>query len=170
VFAANPARVPEGPKQGLRTLPNEEDVARRLYASLSGEAKKQATIAASAAPDFNEVVTGQQNAKPNKVPVVGVRHADLSADQKGLLRELMQVYLRKYAADVATAMLEEAEKAGMDDIRFAWAGPAEQGKQHYYRVQGPTFIIEYCNVQNNGNHIHSLWRNAKADFAVPAGN
>ena len=57
--------------------------------------------------------------------------------------------------------LAQIKKAGVEKIGFAWAGPIEPGQKHYYRVQGPTFLIEFDNTQNNGNHIHSVWR----DFA-----
>ena len=54
--------------------------------------------------------------------------------------------------------------AGLDKVRFAWAGEIEKGKKHYYMVQGPTFLVEYDNTQNNGNHIHSVWRDFNGDF------
>ena len=54
--------------------------------------------------------------------------------------------------------------AGAEKIAFAWAGEAERGKRHYYRVQGPTFLIEYDNTQNDANHIHSVWRDFEGDF------
>ena len=49
-------------------------------------------------------------------------------------------------------------------LRFGWAGTLEVGGPHYYRVQGPTFVIEYDNVQNGANHIHSVWRDFNGDF------
>ena len=55
-------------------------------------------------------------------------------------------------------------KAGVEKIGFAWAGEAERGKKHYYRIQGPTFLVEYDNTQNDGNHIHSVWRDFNGDF------
>ena len=58
----------------------------------------------------------------------------------------------------------QLKKAGLDNIAFAWAGETEQGKKHYYRVQGPTFLVEYDNTQNDGNHIHSVWRDFNGDF------
>ena len=54
--------------------------------------------------------------------------------------------------------------AGLDQITFAWAGPLTPGAKHYYRVQGPTFLIEYDNTQNDGNHIHAVWRDFQGDF------
>ena len=58
------------------------------------------------------------------------------------------------------------QKAGFDKIMFGWAGVAEVGGPHYYRVQGPTFLIEYDNTQNNSNHIHSVWRDYNGDFGT----
>ena len=48
-------------------------------------------------------------------------------------------------------------------VKFAWMGGTEAGQGHYYRVQGPSFLIEFDNTQNNGNHIHSVWRDFAAD-------
>ncbi|MEO1972064.1 MAG: DUF3500 domain-containing protein, partial [Pirellulaceae bacterium] len=48
------------------------------------------------------------------------------------------------------------------------------GIGHYYRIQGPTFLIEFVNTQpdaagNPANHIHCVWRDMKGDFAIPVG-
>jgi hypothetical protein len=58
----------------------------------------------------------------------------------------------------------------LDNILFAWAGTTinQVGSPTYYRVQGPTFIIEYDNTQNNANHIHSVIRDLKNDFGGDA--
>ena len=40
----------------------------------------------------------------------------------------------------------------------------EAKKGHYYRVQGPTFLMEYDNTQNDANHIHAVWRDFDHDF------
>ena len=68
------------------------------------------------------------------------------------------------AEGIADYRLERLYDAGIDKIAFAWAGGVERGEQHYYRVQGPTFLIEYDNTQNNVNHIHSVWREFDGDF------
>jgi hypothetical protein len=67
-------------------------------------------------------------------------------------------------ADLRAQRLADIKKAGLDKIGFAWAGPIEAGQKHYYRVQGPTFLIEFDNTQNNGNHVHSVWRDFNGDF------
>ena len=66
--------------------------------------------------------------------------------------------------DIAADRQAKLKKAGLEKIGFAWAGPLEKGQKHYYRVQGPTFLIELDNTQNDGNHIHSVWRDFDGDF------
>ncbi len=39
------------------------------------------------------------------------------------------------------------------------------GKSIYYRLQGPTFVMEYANVKGGGNHSHTVWR----DFGNDSG-
>ncbi len=77
------------------------------------------------------------------------------------LGNLIKSELARWARVVSMAKIKAA---GMDKIRFAWMGEVEKGKKHYYSVQGPTFLIEYDNTQNNGNHIHSVWRDFNGDF------
>ena len=63
-------------------------------------------------------------------------------------------------------MMQDIKKQGLENIWFAWAGftKPEIGKGSYYRVQGPTLVIEYDNTQNNANHVHSVVRDLKNDF------
>ena len=49
---------------------------------------------------------------------------------------------------------------------MAWMGGLGRGEPHYYRVQGPTFLIEYDCTQNGANHVHSVWRDFEGDFGV----
>ena len=55
-------------------------------------------------------------------------------------------------------------EAGFENVGFAWAGSLEPGQPHYYRVQGPSFLIEYDNTQNDANHVHMVWRDFSGDF------
>ena len=66
--------------------------------------------------------------------------------------------------EIADHDLEKLQIAGYDKILFAWAGGLELGEPHYYRIQGPTFLMEYDNTQNNANHIHAVWRDFESDF------
>ena len=49
-------------------------------------------------------------------------------------------------------------------MTFAWAGPDEPGRGHYYAVRGPMFLVEYDNTQDGANHIHSVWRDLANDW------
>jgi hypothetical protein len=88
----------------------------------------------------------------------------MTAPQRELLLKLIDVYTGYMPADVAAERTAKLKKAGVEKIAFAWAGETERGKKHYYRLQGPTFLVEYDNTQNDGNHIHSVWRDFNGDF------
>ena len=60
--------------------------------------------------------------------------------------------------------MENMRAGGFDRIHFAWAGAPERGQPHYYRVQGPGFLVEYDNTQNKANHIHTVWRDPSGDW------
>ena len=54
----------------------------------------------------------------------------------------------------------------MDLVKFAWMGGLHPGEGHYYRVQGPAFLIELDNTQDGANHIHSVWREFNGDWGL----
>jgi hypothetical protein len=58
----------------------------------------------------------------------------------------------------------DMEDGGFGELRFAWAGGTEVGQAHYYRIHGPTILVEYDNQQTNANHIHTVWRDLRHDF------
>ena len=159
-FGANPAEVRAGPKQGTRVLGPEEDVARALVESLDASQRELAIINANAP---NDIVT-MANVKIDPLSPAGIPASVLTASQRALLRKLIEVYTGYMADDIAADRVTRIEQAGWDRIAFAWAGSVERGQKHYYRVQGPTFLIEYDNTQNDANHIHSVWRDFNGDF------
>ena len=96
----------------------------------------------------------------------GIAFAQLNKQQKELFNQLLEVYLGRMLDDVAAGRRAKLKAAGLEKISFAWAGGLNRGDLHYYRLQGPTFLIEYDNTQNNGNHIHSVWRDFNGDFGA----
>jgi uncharacterized protein DUF3500 len=159
-FGSNPAIVRDGPKKGTRALGDEEDSARALLNAFDSSQRSK-VIYETKAPGEN--LTGEsREAKP--LPVAGLSMAEMKPEQRRLLEKVIDVYLSRVAPEIAKARLEALQKAGMDNITFAWAGVAEVGGPHYYRVQGPTFLIEYDNTQNDANHIHAVWRDFNGDF------
>lgn len=159
-FGSNPAEVREGPRKGLRVLGEEEDTARALLAALDEEQRKSAVMA-DVAP--NEIVTLNAS-KVDPLAPAGLEASAMTEHQRALLTQLVGVYTSKMSADLAADRVARARKAGLERIRFAWAGDTERGKKHYYRIQGPTFLVEYDNTQNDGNHIHTVWRDFAGDF------
>lgn len=165
-FGANPAEVrvdvPGAAPRGTRVLGPEEDAARALLDSLDASEKATA-IVSGVAP--NEMLTSNKLKADPQSPL-GLKASAMAAGQRDKLMALIDVYTGYMTADVAGERLERLKKAGLENIAFAWAGDTEKGKRHYYRVQGPTFLIEYDNSQNDGNHIHSVWRDFDGDFGA----
>ncbi|HEX7861951.1 MAG TPA: DUF3500 domain-containing protein [Verrucomicrobiae bacterium] len=159
-MGTNPGEVREGPRKGLRVLGREEDIARELVTSLNEEQKKVAIYDAKAPSD---IITAADR-KARVLDPKGIAKAKLNAKQKELLTSLIEEYLYRARPEVAAAEMKEVEAAGEEQIWFAWAGSTEVKQGHYYRVQGPTFLLEYDNTQNNANHVHAVWRDLKNDF------
>ena len=161
-FGSNPAEVREGPRRGLRTLAGEEDRGRDLLQSLDEKQRAAVVINKEA---FKEILSGNSR-KADVGPPVGLPAAKMTRKQVDLLTALLEEYAGNMPADVAAARLEQVRRAGIEKVHFAWAGGITRGQPHYYRVQGPTFLIEYDNTQNNANHIHAVWRNFDGDFGA----
>jgi len=161
-FGANPAEVLQGPRKGLRALAPEEDLARQLIKSLDDKQRAQAVVSQSAPSDI--LSTNLRKAEPLKP--AGLAAARLGQKQQEILMKLLAEYASRHAPDIAAPRLDRVRAAGLGNIFFAWAGGFEKGQPHYYRVQGPSFLVEYDNVQNNDNHIHTVWRDFTSDFGV----
>ncbi len=163
-FGANPATVDDGPRKGTRVLHLEEDLGRQLVKSLDERQRKLAVISETAP---REITTGNQRkidpGKPN-----GIAASDLTAVQKQLLRKLVEEYAHRLRDELADQDLKKIDAAGFDNVHFAWAGGTEPAQGHYYRIQGPTFMVEYDNTQNRANHIHTVWRDPTNDFGHDA--
>jgi hypothetical protein len=159
-FGSNPAEVREGPKKGTRILGMEEDAARALLESLDASQKSTAIVNATAPGDM--ITMNKLQIDP--LSPAGITMGALNEKQRDLLMKLIDVYTGFMASDIAADRVAKFKKAGVEKIGFAWAGETERGKKHYYRIQGPTFLVEYDNTQNDGNHIHSIWRDFNGDF------
>jgi hypothetical protein len=153
-FGANPAQVQHGPQAGRRLLAPEEELARALLADLDVGQRRRAVVS-STAPD--DILTGNAaRADIARVPH-GVGYADLAPSQQ-----------RRFDALLGRYVARLRDPAGVDGegMSFAWAGSTEVGHGHYYAVKGATFLIEYDNTQNNANHVHTVWRDAAADWGA----
>ena len=159
-FGANPAEVPHGPEKGLRILEAEEELGRALFLSLDADQRARAVVYADAPRDMitradSEVALGDP---------AGLPASAMTADQRDRLMALVRVYLDKHSEELTALALRKIEAEGMDGIFFAWAGGERRWQGHYYRLHGPSFFVEYDNVQDGANHIHSVWRDVDCDF------
>ncbi len=159
-LGSNPGEVKEGPRKGVRVLGSEEDLGRKLLQSFSPE-QKSVAIFSTDAP--KEVITGNKR-KVSALEVTGLPQTKMTKEQSALLMKLIKEYLTRYRSEIAKEDLAKIEKTGVDKIYFAWAGGEKRGDPHYYRIQGPTFLMEYDNTQNNANHVHAVWRDFENDF------
>ena len=160
-MGANPGKVPSGEKKGLRVLRAEEDMGRAFVKSLTSEQQKTAIISKEA-PD--EVVTGAAR-KASLEKFEGIKFNALNASQQKDLQALLDLYLGMMEKDIAKVQFKKVMDAGgLESLYFAWAGDLEVGDRHYYRIHGPTILIEYDNTQNDANHVHVVWRDLTDDF------
>ena len=161
-FGANPHEVSSGPGKGLRVLAEEEDLGRSMLASLDDEQRSKAIIGDEAPRD---IFTAAQRAVEFERPAKGLAAEDMTEAQRAALEALIELYIANVPAELA-AQRRDQMKADFDSIRFAWMGPADRapGNGHYYRVQAPSFLIEYDNVQGDANHSHTVWRDYEGDF------
>ena len=160
-LGANPAEVPAGPRKGLRTLAEEEDRGRELLLALDEKQRARAIIMEKAPRDIL-AVPGKRAADIGNP--AGIPYSALSPRQRELVTQLLELYISRMPEDVAEPRWAELRKAGLEKVYFAWAGGIHTREPHYYRVQGPTFLLEYDDTQNNANHIHSVWRDMRGDF------
>ena len=161
-WGANPAEVRQGTNKGLRVLAAEEELGRRLLHSFEGPQREKVVIDAEAPAD---IITANSREVQIGSPV-GVVVAEMKKEQVELLMALLDVHAHRWRDELASAALEKLRQAGLEKIHFAWAGGSEPGQPHYYRIQGPTFVIEYDNTQNNANHVHTVWRDLESDFGL----
>jgi len=145
---------------GLKAMEREEWAAREIITALEG------TLRGTAIFQPNTLTRHVTQNQPTVTPLdpVGVPVGDLGPDQQALVNEIIHTYLNTLPAELAEAQLKRVADTGLENVRFGWAGPLEPRRPHYYRLQGPTFLLEHDNSRNGGTHIHSVWRDFTKDF------
>lgn len=161
-FGTNPAELRDGPRAGLRVLGAEEDLGRELITSCSPEQRREAVIAVAAPGDVIalpglEIKFGEPE---------GLSAADMTDEQQALFRKLLDEVIGNFNAELKEQAWHEIEHAGFDKVHFAWAGSLNRGEGHYFRIHGPTLVIEYDNTQSNANHAHLVWHSPGNNFGA----
>ena len=145
---------------GKRIMQREEWAARELIRSLD-DAGRASVVFQDSAPG-RHLTWNDNYVQP--LEAAGAPLAALDADQQALAMEVLQTWMNTQAAPIASMHMDRINAAGLDNIRFAWAGSMEERRPHYYRIQGPSFLMEYDNSRNGATHIHSVWRVFDQDF------
>ncbi len=166
-FGSNPAEVRSGPLTGFRALGAEEDRARELVTSLTGAQRAKAVVSAEAPRD---IFTGNINKPEDQwdawretLQPAGIAVSELNEVQQHWVRRILDEVVGVYRPELSAEILR-----GIDPktLSFAWLGATERGAPHYFRLQGADFVFEFDNVQDNGNHVHSVWRSKSGDFGM----
>ncbi|MGH9349645.1 MAG: DUF3500 domain-containing protein [Vicinamibacterales bacterium] len=159
-FGANPAEVRVGSRKGLRALAAEEDLGYELLRALDDAQRQAAIIDPKAPSDILTTNTKEAALQEDR----GLAYAQMTPAQQALLVKLVEENAAAQPDAIARERLANVRATGLATVKFAWMGGVEKGQGHYYRVQGPTFLIEFDNTQNNANHIHLVWRDFKGDW------
>lgn len=153
---------PTTTEAGMRAMPREEDAGLELVNSLTGSALETALLQERT---LGRHVT-QNAAIVTPLDPVGLLYGEMGDSQQRLVDEIIATYLATQPVHIAEPTLARIDELGRAPIRFAWAGSREYRNPQYYRLQGPTFLLEFDNSRNGGTHIHSVWRDFDHDFGV----
>lgn len=162
-FGAFPASLVSGPDKGKRPLGAVQDAALALRRKLSPEQAAMAKVGVGAPAD---VITGpgREASFRDAATQGGIAMPDLTAEERDLLWALVVRHASDLRGDLASDELRRIKAAGTERIRFGWAGEPDLAKPHYYRIAGPTFVIEFDCTQNDPNHVHCVWNDPDRNF------
>ncbi|WP_091866331.1 DUF3500 domain-containing protein [Pricia antarctica] len=160
-LGSNPGIVKEGDSRGKQVLKKESMLGFALVNSLTADQLKIAKFSEEAPP---EIITANHR-EAGDIEKEGIAYGKLDQAQKKTFMKLLQVYVGNYIFDFSETLMAKIEKAGIENLHFAWAGSLKEGKAHYYRIHGPMLLIEFDNTQNDANHMHTAVRDLTNDFA-----
>ena len=144
--------------QTIRPLGDENDKAFALMATLSSEQQKQAILNYR----VSDLVLGPGH-DGKVIQPEGIPASALSASQQAMLLDLAHEWVGILNDRAAAAKMAEI-KAALPRTYFAWSGATQNGGLAYYRIQGPTVIIEYAPQQGDLDHIHTIYRDPTNDY------
>nr|MBI1231997.1 DUF3500 domain-containing protein [Cytophagales bacterium] len=161
-FGSNPGIVQVDLHRGRQVLEKERSMGFALLHSLDSSQLRTAVYTDKAPAD----ILTSNNRNASLLSPTGISYNELTTPQKDMLEALIRHYLQNYDEETQRNMWNKIKSEGLDKLHFAWAGSQknELGQPHYYRIQSPQFLIEYDNVQNDANHVHTVVRDLSNDF------
>lgn len=162
-LGANPAEIAGATGHPItRPLAAEEDVALRLVDLLTPSQRDEAFVSDSAPDDILTEAAPRLHGG-NLPDRAGVRVAALAGEARDHAEALVRLYLDRLPADVAAAWWSRLEPE-LGDVHLAFAGELAHRRPHYYRLLGPSLLVEYDNTQDDANHVHTVVRDPDGDF------
>jgi hypothetical protein len=164
-LGSDPAEIRRELDSGFYVQVKEDVRGRRLFESLDASQREVALLEGETPSD---VIAGPGRAGRLK-KIRGLAASDMSPHQRHLLMQLLDEYLHNLEPDLASVQATRIEAEGLGKLHFSWSGTAA-GKPYYYRIHGPTVLIEFDNNYPPGrssgpvNHIHTVWRDAVRDY------
>ncbi|MFG1926413.1 DUF3500 domain-containing protein [Cryptosporangium sp. NPDC048952] len=112
-----------------------------------------------------------------KLAAAGIAGSAMTAAQRALLLKLAGAWIGMLNDTAAATQLALIEK-DLPDTYFAWSGETKEDSSVYFRITGPSLIIEYADqgsmgggpgggtgVQAGGaNHIHTVYRDPTNEY------
>jgi hypothetical protein len=151
----------------IRPLGDENDKGFVLVNSLDAAQQKQAILPYQVP---NLVLGPGEDGKT--IQPEGIKVSALNAAQKEKLLDVVNEWVGILNDEAAAAKMAEI-KANLNETWFAWSGPTTNGSGAYYRIQGPTLLIEYSPQPIRGGgggldttHIHTIYRDPTNDYGV----
>ncbi|HEY2342039.1 MAG TPA: DUF3500 domain-containing protein, partial [Chthoniobacteraceae bacterium] len=147
----------------VRPLGGESDKAYTLLQALDDTQRKQAILGAK----MHDLVLGPGR-DGQMIQPEGLKGSELTDKQREMLLDLIGEWVGIQNNVVAKAKMEEV-KTNLAETWFAWSGPTEKGAAAYFRIQGPTVLIEYAPQTLGGDptkHIHTIYRDPTNDYGV----
>lgn len=164
-FGAAPARRTSGALAGFAPLGYEGKLAFRLVRSLAPRQLETAILSTDVPGDI--LSTPFRSKDPERWQRLltrgGLSGSEMSSVQLDFLDALLAAVFDNYRDEIAEA---ERARISLKDLHFAWMGTIDADRPHYFRIQGESFVYEYDAAQDNGNHVHTVWRNRDDDFGA----
>jgi hypothetical protein len=157
--AAQPARYTMN-GQTIRPLGKENDKGFALINALDAAQQKQAILNYR----VTDLVLGPGEDGKVLQPE-GIVGSALNANQQSMLLDLAHEWVGILNVEAASAKMAEL-KANLPRTYFAWSGATKNGGLAYFRIQGPTVIIEYAPQQGDLDHIHTIYRDPTNDYGA----